>query len=115
MKKINKYSGKKLKRPITPTPYTRVYSRLITTSALNDAQFRLVCLLFSYSNGTTITTKNLAVKLNKKERTILDLYNQLSENGVLRFTDTHIELFPLGNLTNCENPQDDCKQEKEIQ
>ena len=107
MKKINKYSGKKLKRPITPTPYTRVYSRLITTSALNDAQFRLVCLLFSYSNGTTITTKNLAVKLNKKERTILDLYNQLSENGVLRFTDTHIELFPLGNLTNCENPQDD--------
>jgi len=107
MKKINKYSGKKLKRPIPPTPYTRIYSPLITTSTLNDAQFRLVCLLFSYSNGTTITTKNLAAKLNKKDRTILDLYNQLTANGVLRFTDTDIELFPLGNLNNCENPQDD--------
>jgi len=107
MKKINKYSGKKLRRPNTPPPFVKINSKLISASFLNDAQFRMICLLFSYSNGTTITTKNLALKLHKKERTILDLYTQLSEMGVLRFTDTHIELLPLDNLTNCENPQND--------
>ncbi len=102
MKKTNKFSGKKLRRPLTPSPFTQISTRLITSVALNDAQFRLVCLLFSYSNGTTISVKNLAEKLNKNERTILDLYNQLKRLGILNFTDTYIELFLFGDEKNCE-------------
>ncbi len=105
MKNSNKYSGKKLRRPEIDKPFVKINSKLITCSDVTDAEFRLLCFLFSYSNGTTITVNNLSDKLHKKPRTILDIISSLVKKEVLHFTDTHIEVFGISNKPNCENPQ----------
>ena len=105
MKKPAKYSGKKLKRPESPPPFAKISSKLITSSSLNDSEFRLLCFLFSYSIGTTITTKNLSEKLNKSERRILEILSRLDSLGILRFTEKNIEVFPSGSISDCEISQ----------
>lgn len=105
MKKINKYSGKKLRRPEIGKPFVKITDSLITCQDLSDAEFRLLCFLFSYSNGTTITTNNLSKKLNKSERRVLEVLSHLVDLGILNFTETNIEVFQSNNESNCEIPQ----------
>ena len=105
MKTSNKYSGKKLRRPEIEKPFVKINRELITCKDLSDFEFRLLCFLFSYSNGTTITTLNLSEKLHKSERRILEVLSRLASIEVLKFTETQIELFISPDKINCEIPQ----------
>jgi hypothetical protein len=86
------YSGKKLKRPEITEHFLRINRKMIMSKSLTDGEFRFLCLLMSYSNGTTITVKNLANKLNKTDMGIKYIIKELEKKKILLFSTATIEL-----------------------
>ncbi len=111
--KINKYSGRKLKKPNMKQEgnFTQIPNAFILNPEIRDPELRLLQYIMMYSENRIITTKNCIIYLDKTKPAISSSFEKLIALGILKITDENIEViipeemkkYTLGYLQGKEN------------
>jgi hypothetical protein len=113
MKKVNKYSGRKLKKPNMKQEgnFTQIPNAFILNPEIRDPELRLLLYIMMHSDNRAITTKNCILYLRKTKPAIGSSFEKLIALGVLKITDENIEIhipeemkkYKLGYFESKEN------------
>lgn len=113
MKKVNKYSGRKLKKPNMKQEgnFTQIPNAFILNPEIRDPELRLLLYIMMHSDNRTITTKNCILYLCKTKPAIGSSFEKLIASGILKISDENIEIqipeelkkYKLGYLESKEN------------
>ena len=95
MKKVNKYSGRKLKKPDMRKEgsFTQIPNSFILNPEIRDPELRLLLYIMMHSDNRTITTKNCILYLCKTKPAIGSSFKKLLASGVLKINDEYIEVL----------------------
>ncbi len=113
MKRKDKYSGRKLKKPDMKQAgnFTQIPNAFILNPDIKDPELRLLQFIMMYSENRIILTKNCIMYLCKTMPTISSSFEKLLAIGILKITDEYIEViipeemkkYTLGYLQGKEN------------
>ena len=111
--KINKYSGRKLKKPDMKQEgnFTQIPNAFILNPEIRDPELRLLQYIMMHTENRKITTKNCIMYLGKTMPAISASFEKLVALGILKITDDIIEViipvemkkYKLGYLEGKEN------------
>jgi hypothetical protein len=95
MKTINKYSGRKLKKPNMKQEgnFTQIPNAFILNPNIRDPELRLLQYIMMQKENITITTKNCILYLDKTIPSISKSFKILVALGILKITNDIIEVI----------------------